>query len=111
MTDVIAPPFRQQDQRSSSHAPALRSTPAATRHALGICPFGYALFILVNATLFIRPGEIIPEIKEWPIYLWLIIASVPRVPYRRCSGVLQWEFLQRNAAVYCVILLVPAVFF
>ncbi|MGI6415827.1 MAG: O-antigen ligase family protein [Thermoguttaceae bacterium] len=34
----------------------------------------YLLFILVNATLFIRPAEIMPEVAAWPIYQVLILA-------------------------------------
>ncbi|MDB5322671.1 MAG: hypothetical protein JWN40_4302 [Phycisphaerales bacterium] len=28
----------------------------------------YALFILLNATLFVRPAEIVPSLEGWPIY-------------------------------------------
>src|SRR2546426_772432 len=34
---------------------------------------GFFLFILVNATLFLRPGEIVPELLGLPIYEILII--------------------------------------
>ena len=37
---------------------------------------GFLLFILVNATLFIRPAEIVPELLELPIYNVLMIASI-----------------------------------
>jgi hypothetical protein len=35
---------------------------------------GFALFILVNATLFLRPGEIVPELLGLPIYEFLIVS-------------------------------------
>ena len=37
---------------------------------------GLFLFILVNATLFIRPAEIVPELLELPIYNVLMISSI-----------------------------------
>ncbi len=37
---------------------------------------GYALFLLVNAALFIRPGEIFTDTAGWPIYLYLILACL-----------------------------------
>jgi O-antigen ligase len=44
---------------------------------------GYALFILVNLTLFVRPAEIVPELESAPIYLLLILPclaiSIPRI--------------------------------
>jgi len=50
---------------------------------------GFALFILVNVTLFIRPAEIVPALAESQIYLVLIlaclVASGPRV-LKRLSG-------------------------
>jgi O-antigen ligase len=46
-------------------------------------PFGYFLFILLNITLFIRPGDIAPELDALPSYELLIIAcfacSLPAV--------------------------------
>ena len=35
---------------------------------------GFVLFILVNATLFLRPGEIVPELLGLPIYEFLIVS-------------------------------------
>jgi hypothetical protein len=35
---------------------------------------GFFLFLLVNATLFIRPAEIIPELLDLPIYNVLILS-------------------------------------
>jgi hypothetical protein len=43
----------------------------------------FLLFILVNATLFIRPGEVVPDLEGWPIYQWVILSCLvvayPRV--------------------------------
>jgi hypothetical protein len=44
---------------------------------------GFFLFLLVNATLFLRPAELVPELLGWNIYLVLILAclaaSLPEV--------------------------------
>jgi O-antigen ligase len=37
---------------------------------------GFFLFILVNAALFVRPGEISPNLAELPIYLVLIVCCL-----------------------------------
>jgi putative inorganic carbon (HCO3(-)) transporter len=37
---------------------------------------GFVLFILVNAALFIRPGEIVPDLEDWSIYQWLILGCM-----------------------------------
>ncbi|HVT79144.1 MAG TPA: O-antigen ligase family protein [Phycisphaerae bacterium] len=72
-------------------------------------PVAYVLFILVNATLFIRPGEIFPATESLPIYLWLIAAcaaaALPAVLTQ-----LRWSNLSRNAGVFCVLMLLPAIF-
>src|SRR5512132_373399 len=36
----------------------------------------YFLFILVNAALFIRPGEIVPALLGWEIYFYIILACL-----------------------------------
>ncbi len=36
----------------------------------------YVLFLLLTATLFIRPAELVPSLRGWPIYEWMIIASL-----------------------------------
>src|SRR5262245_29936855 len=47
-------------------APTARAAPA--RQATGAA---YALFLLVHATLFLRPAEILPDVQGWPIFLAL----------------------------------------
>lgn len=34
------------------------------------------LFVLVNASLFVRPAEIIPALEDWPIYAVLVTAAL-----------------------------------
>jgi hypothetical protein len=36
----------------------------------------FFLFLLVNATLFIRPGELIPATEGWPIYNYVILTNL-----------------------------------
>jgi hypothetical protein len=36
----------------------------------------FFLFLLLNATLFIRPGEIVPDLKDTQIYLYLILVCL-----------------------------------
>ena len=36
----------------------------------------FFLFLLVTATLFLRPGEIVPDLEGLPIYEWLIVACL-----------------------------------
>jgi O-antigen ligase len=69
---------------------------------------GYFLFILVTATLFVRPAEIFPAVYAWPIYEWLILAclavSLPGV-LRQLST----KSLSENPITACVIGLWAAV--
>src|SRR5258706_10275862 len=44
-------------------------TPRAQRQpGVAVGAGAYALFILVNASLFVRPAEIVPSLEGWPIY-------------------------------------------
>lgn len=96
-----------QPMQGQERAPRLMRQPQAA--AGGAHPIGYGLFILVNATLFIRPGEIVPALDNWSIYLWLIAAcaacSLPVLVEQ-----LKWSYLARNPAILCIVMLVPAVF-
>src|SRR5690349_15113841 len=63
---------------------------------------GYVLFILVNAALFIRPGEVVPDLEQWPIYQYLILACLV-VSCREVLGQLSWEALSRQPITFCVV--------
>lgn len=69
---------------------------------------GYYLFLLVTATLFVRPAEIFPAVYAWPIYNYLILAclavSLPGV-LRQLST----QSLAENPITACVIGLWAAV--
>jgi O-antigen ligase len=60
-----------------------RSDPAGVA-GTGVAGTGaFALFILLNATLFVRPAEIVPSLDGWPIYAVLatlaLLAAIPAV--------------------------------
>jgi putative inorganic carbon (HCO3(-)) transporter len=63
---------------------------------------GFVLFILVNATLFIRPGEIIPELDEWSIYLVSILACLA-VSFPQVLEQFRWDSLRRQPVTLCVL--------
>ncbi|APW59899.1 O-antigen ligase family protein [Paludisphaera borealis] len=69
---------------------------------------GFLLFLLVNATLFVRPAEVVPELMELPIYNVLILGcfaySYP-VVLRQLSG----ESLVENPITACVVGLLGSV--
>lgn len=77
--------------------------PAAAGNSLG-----FGLFIVVNITLFIRPGEVVPELIGWPIFLVLILlclaVSLPQV-LRQLSG----RSLRDRPITVCVLGLLAAV--
>jgi O-antigen ligase len=63
---------------------------------------GYLLFILVNAALFIRPGEIVPDLEQWPIYQYLILACLA-FSWREVLGQLTWKALRCQPITFCVV--------
>jgi O-antigen ligase len=69
---------------------------------------GFALFILVNATLFVRPAELFPSLEGSPIYESLIVlcllASLPSLITE-----LSPSRLKRWPINFCVIALLPVV--
>jgi hypothetical protein len=74
-----------------------------------ICRTGFVLFVLVTAVMFLRPAELLPSIKNLPIYEPLIVAcllaSLPVV-----LAQFQWGLLNARPATLCVIAMLPAVF-
>jgi O-antigen ligase len=81
---------------------ARRAAPPA-RHRLG-----FALFVVVNAVLFVRPAEIVPALQDLPIYMVAILlclaCSVPAVVQR-----FNPRILAREPSSLWVIGLLPAV--
>jgi O-antigen ligase len=70
--------------------------------------WGFRLFLLVNALLFIRPAEIGPAFAGWPIYevaiILCVLLSLP-VILRQLSI----SSLRTNPVTVCVLLLLPAI--
>ena len=68
----------------------------------------WAAFLLLNATLFMRPAEIVPQLEGLPIYQCIIfvclLLSLPTVLRK-----LRSQDLSRNAITLCVIGMLPAV--
>jgi len=68
----------------------------------------FFLFILVTATLFVRPGEIIPMLRGWEFFFYLIVPclvlSIPSV-----LGQLSKRSLQSQPITVCVLGLMIAV--
>ncbi|MBI3860374.1 MAG: O-antigen ligase family protein [Planctomycetia bacterium] len=68
----------------------------------------FALFLLANLTLFVRPGEIIPALEGVPIYNYLMLATLATV-LPRVINHFRPEQLAREPITACVLCLVPAV--
>lgn len=86
---------------------ALDSAPSVLAPAGGRCPTGYALFILLNAIQFVRPGELFQALEGsyyQGIIIVCLIASWPVVLPQ-----LKWSSLKRNPITLCVVGLLPAV--
>ncbi|OAI41159.1 hypothetical protein AYO40_03705 [Planctomycetaceae bacterium SCGC AG-212-D15] len=64
----------------------------------------FALLLLVNAVLFVRPGEISSALSSWPIYQVLIIVCAA-VSYGALCEQLSWDALRRSPISLCVVLL------
>ena len=50
--------------------------PTAHRFLVPAGDWAGVLFVLVNASLFVRPAEIIPALEDWPIYAVLTICAL-----------------------------------
>jgi len=68
----------------------------------------WVLFLVVNAALFMRPAEIVPELEGWPIYNVLIVSclavAAPMV-VRKLRG----DALTGSPITICVLGMLPAV--
>jgi O-antigen ligase len=68
----------------------------------------FILFLLLNAVLFVRPGDLIEEIKELPIYNGLILACIVLSLSRLLRSVAPREILA-DSITACVLGLLAAV--
>jgi O-antigen ligase len=62
----------------------------------------FPLFILVNAALFVRPGEIVPGLEQWSIYQWLILGCLV-VAYPRVFDQFTRDALVSRPITVCVV--------
>lgn len=62
----------------------------------------YTLFILVNATLFIRPAEIVPSLAGLPIYNVLISACLA-ISFSKIADRLSTQSLIENPLNICIL--------
>src|SRR5260370_8686708 len=73
-----------------------------------IHPIPFFLFVLLNAVLFIRQAEIMPELTGLPIYEWVILAclavSIPGV-----LALLKPSSLVQQPITVCVLVLLPPI--
>jgi len=71
--------------------------------------FGFILFILINAVLLVRPGDLLPALDQVPIYETLMAISI-FASYRVILAQLTWASLMSRPLTFCVIALLPAIF-
>lgn len=69
----------------------------------------FFLFLLVNATLFIRPAEIIPEFQAWPVYNVLIVINL-LVAFPDIAKRFQSRPLTAQPVLACVFGVLTAIF-
>lgn len=69
----------------------------------------FVLFLLVNATLFVRPGEIVPELTGVPIYECLILACL-LTSLRPVIELLSWQRLIERPIALGVLGMLAAIF-
>jgi O-antigen ligase len=69
---------------------------------------GFALFIVLNAVLFIRPTEVVPALDQLPIYEVLILLCVA-LSLPVLVEQLKWKVLRSRPINLCVLGMLPAV--
>lgn len=62
----------------------------------------YVLFLLANAALFVRPGELIPALEGVKLYLMLIVAAL-LCAVRPLQNQVRWRTLVQQPANLCVL--------
>lgn len=99
---------RSQD-RSDGLVVATMGPHRTVRHLTDVLPdrpqestIAFMLFILVNATLFLRPAEIFPDIKSLPIYEFFILGTLA-LSAKGIQEQLRVVSLKRNPITICVL--------
>jgi hypothetical protein len=68
----------------------------------------FGLFLLLTATLFLRPAELLPAVQGWPIYEVLMISCLVG-SFEQIRQQLDTNSLRRNPTTLCVLGLLVAV--
>jgi hypothetical protein len=92
MSDYAAIPLTSR-WHSSAATPAPSSLSAARADAPPSSPPAFAVFLLINATLFVRPAEIVPSLLGLPIYEALNLLCIVL-----CAGPLMSQLSRRRLA-------------
>lgn len=74
----------------------------------GRCALGFGLFVLLNAVLFVRPAELVPDWEGLPIYQVIIVACL-LASWPVVLPQLSWTSLKQNPITLCVVGLFVAV--
>ena len=72
-------------------------TGADLAHAAAYGP-GFFLFLVVNATLFVRPTEIVPALEGWEIYQALIVTPLLMFTRLFLGGIVDGLFIAGSTA-------------
>ncbi len=88
--------------------PSSRPAAPATSLAESSHTLGFILFLLVNAALFVRPAEIVPDLVAWNIYEFLILACLA-VSFPAVLGQFTAKSLEERPVTVCVLGLFVAV--
>lgn len=86
--------------------PAFDAVRSRSRSASGLA---WTLFLLLNATLFMRPAEIVPQLSGLPIYEVLIVACLA-TSFPLILRQLELRTLRTRPITVCVLALLPAIF-
>lgn len=78
------------------------SRPVRDKHMEAISGFGFVLFLVVNATLFLRPAEVFEDLRGIEIYQYSILACLlcSVAPFLRAFRI---RDLERKPIVVCVV--------
>lgn len=82
--------------------------PAAPPRAPANSSIGWSLFLLLNATLFMRPAEVVPQLEGLPIYNVTILGCL-FFSYATIAHQLRFDVLARRPITVCVLGILPGV--
>ncbi len=77
-------------------------------HALDQHGWGFLSLLLVVGSLFIRPADLLPQLRDVPVYQYLIVTAV-LLSYRAIGSQLNQQQLVYRPVTTCILLLVFAV--